>query len=173
MSKVFERELKGILGGDLGWFEKALKSCPTDILKGYHSILNKPFLVIRAAGSLGVDLVAIRGDIAFPIEVKSSVNDVIRFSASSGRSTKQAEDLRDACRRSGLVPLYAYKLKHHRGDDPWRVFTTNLEGARGTLRYVHQLLPKIDESNAGHFILRWNDGMPLHKFLEYLSHMPG
>ncbi|MEW5936678.1 MAG: Holliday junction resolvase [Candidatus Thermoplasmatota archaeon] len=170
MSREFERELKGILSGDEKWFEKALHSCPVDALRAYRSIRGKPFLVIRAAGSLGVDLVAIRGDVAFPIEVKSSHSRIIRFSASSGQGSKQAAELIGHCHRAGLVPLYAYKLKHVRGEDPWRVFTVDIEGVEGTLRYVHSLLPKMSESRVGHFIMRWDDGLPLHKFIAYLMH---
>jgi len=84
VSHVYEREFKGILSGDLKWIEGVSRNLPVEVMRGYLKIREKPFIVLRAAGSLGVDLVAIRGDVSFPIEVKSSVNDVIHFSAASG-----------------------------------------------------------------------------------------
>jgi hypothetical protein len=113
--------------------------------------------------------VAIRGDVSFPIEVKSSVNDTIHFSASSGRGTQQANELLDLCKKARLAPLYAYRMKRVRGEDPWRLFTVRVEGVQGTLRFIYELLPKLEPERGGHLILRWNDGMPLHKFVEYLS----
>jgi Holliday junction resolvase len=61
MGSVYERELKKLLTANR-------------------------FLVVRAAGSLGVDLVAINSNVAFPIEVKASRTTRLQFSACSGRA---------------------------------------------------------------------------------------
>ena len=78
-ASVFERELKGILNGDEKMVNKVSKTSPPEVHSSYLKILEKPFIVIRAAGSFGVDLVAIRGDFSFPIEVKASSYKTIRF----------------------------------------------------------------------------------------------
>jgi Holliday junction resolvase len=169
MSHVYERELKGILSGDRKWIESVSRNLPVDVMRAYLKTTEKPFIVIRAAGSFGVDLVAIRGDVSFPIEVKSSVNDTIHFSASSGRGSQQAEELAEQCRRARLAPLYAFRMKRVRGADPWRLFTVKVERVEGTLRFIYELLPKLEPQRGGHLILRWKEGMPLHKFIDYLS----
>lgn len=104
----------------------------------YNSMLRDPFLVIRAAGSLGVDLVALRWDFSFPIEVKSSCDDVLHFSKNQ-RLTEQADSMLSECCRSHLVPIYAYRLKSQCGD-PWRLFTIPSDhGYRGPLCILHML----------------------------------
>ncbi|MCK4902947.1 MAG: Holliday junction resolvase, partial [Thermoplasmatales archaeon] len=60
----YERELKGILEGEAKILSKITKTCSTLEKVNYSKISDKPFAVIRAAGSLGVDLVATRGDIS-------------------------------------------------------------------------------------------------------------
>jgi Holliday junction resolvase len=169
VSHVYERELKGILSGDLKWIEGVSRNLPVDVMRSYLKMTECPFIVLRAAGSFGVDLVAIRGDISFPIEVKSSVNDTIHFSASSGRGTQQAAELLDLCKKAKLAPLYAFRMKRVRGGDPWRVFTVRVEGVEGTLRFIYEMLPKLEPERGGHLILRWDDGMPLNKFVDYLA----
>ena len=68
-----------------------------------------PFLVVRAAGSHGFDLVAMRAGFAFPIEAKASADEVIRFSSASGRASEQLHEHLEAAKRGGLVVLYAYR----------------------------------------------------------------
>ena len=90
-SSQYERELKGILGGENKILSKITKTFTTIEKDNYLRINDKPFAVIRAAGSLGVDLVAVRGDISFLVEVKTSIEDTIHFSSISGKLQKQAE----------------------------------------------------------------------------------
>ena len=47
---------------------------------------------------------------------------------------------------------------------------THLDVGRldGRLRPVYERLPKITPSKEGNLIMRWNDGMPLSKFIDYL-----
>jgi Holliday junction resolvase len=165
-SSVFERELKGILQGDGEMLRKVTHTCPPEERDRYLKITGKPFIVIRAAGSFGVDLVAIRGDVSFPIEVKSSTSNVIRFSRSE-RLKEQAAELMLMCKRSDLIPVYAYRLKNFRGDN-WRIFTIETEKVGGILGIVYRRLPKVEKTKDGNFVLRWKDGMPLNNFIDYL-----
>lgn len=166
VSSIFERELKGILQGDEEILRKATYSCTGEEKEAYLKITNKPFIVIRAAGSFGVDLVAIRGDVSFPIEVKSSSSSTIRFSRSE-RLKEQAEELLSLCQRSNLMPVYAYRLKNLRGDT-WRIFTVELEKVEGILGLIYRRLPKVEKTKDGNLVLKWKDGMPLSKFIDYL-----
>ncbi len=168
MAGVFERELKGILQGDEAILKKATKSCDEEECAGYHSIQTKPFIVIRAAGSLGVDLVAVRGDISFPIEVKASKVKRVHFS-DSPRLTEQAMRMKADAEKAGVIPLYALRLKGIRGDS-WRVFAMRLDvQLEGANRVVYKRIPKLGETKSGNLMLNWDEGMPLHVFLDYIS----
>lgn len=164
---MFERELKGILRGDESAIAAAIRSCSPEEQKGYLRIQRWPFTVLRAAGSLGVDLVAIRGDISFPIEVKASKRPTLWLS-NTRRTIVQARELREECSRSHVLPLYAYRLKNSRGDS-WRIFTIEDVEVEGHLRDVQRELPKVVTSKGGHYILRWAEGLPLHRFITYLA----
>ncbi len=166
MGRIFERELKGILRADEGMLERVTKTCNASEKGSYYNIREKPFMVIRGAGSLGVDLVAIRSDISLPIEVKSSINDVLRFSRNE-KLAIQAQEMMDDCRRVGLMPIYAFRYKRQRGD-AWRIFTLDVGPLNGRLRLIYSRLPKITPSKDGNLIMRWEEGMPLNKFIDYL-----
>jgi len=166
-SSQYERELKGILGGENKILSKITKTC-TAIEKGnYLRINDKPFVVIRAAGSLGVDLVAVRGDISFLVEVKTSIEDTIHFSSISGKLQKQAESMHDVCEKTKTLPIYAFRLKNHRGDS-WRIFTLDINNLEGRPSVLHKRVPKFDCSNSGNFVMRWKKGLPLSDFILYL-----
>ena len=166
MGRIFERELKGILRADADMLVRVTKTCDEDEKAAYYRINERPFMVIRGAGSLGVDLVAIRSDVSFPIEVKSSVHDVLRFSRSE-KLAIQAQEMIDDCNRVGLIPIYAFRYKRRRGD-AWRIFTMDVKPVNARLKLVHSRLPKIAPSKEGNLIMRWHDGMPLSKFIDYL-----
>ena len=163
----YERELKGILEGENKTLEKVTKSCSVLEKTNYLKILNKPFAVIRAAGSIGVDLVAVRGDISFLTEVKTSVSDTLHFSSVSGKLQKQADDMCKSCEKTKTLPVYAFRLKGWRGDS-WRFFTMDIKGLEGTASILHRRLPKLEKSKTGNFVMRWEDGMPLSDFISYL-----
>ncbi len=167
MGDAFERELKRLLSYEDKAMGTMLKTCDADETRGYRTLDRYPFVVIRAAGSLGVDLVAIRGDLALPIEVKSSATDTLRFSRNQ-RLTEQADHMRDECLRADLVPIYAFRLKGRRGD-PWRIFTLPMDSVEGRLGLIQRRLPTIEENGNGNLIMRWNDGMKLSRFIEYLA----
>ena len=50
---VYERELKALLAGDEKAVAKMVKTCNSMETAAYNNMLREPFLVIRAAGSLG------------------------------------------------------------------------------------------------------------------------
>jgi Holliday junction resolvase len=165
-SGIFERELKRILQGDEATLQGVTRSCSPNEKSSYFKIVDRPFIVIRSAGSLGIDLVAIRGDVSFPIEVKSSIFSTIRLS--SKRLQEQSKELLRLSQRSKLIPVYAYRLKNVRGDS-WRIFTVEVSKVRGILSSVYRRLPKVDRTKANNIVLRWTNGMPLNKFIDYLD----
>jgi len=167
-SSIYERELKGILQADEGVLSRVIKGCREEEKENYLSIKNRPFMVIRAAGSFGVDLVAIRSDFSLPIEVKSSSSKKITFSHSGGRAQEQAERMRKECQRAGLIPIYAFRLKSYRGD-AWRIFTLEIEGLEGRSALLYERIPKIHRSSRGGYVMKWDEGMKLSDFIGLLS----
>ncbi len=164
----YERELKGILSGRDDVLTRVTRTCSDNERDGYYSIKDKPFIVTRAAASLGVDIIALRGDISFPLEVKSSAKRVIRTSCNSGRETEQAENLMEMCAQSGVLPVYAFRLKGVRGDS-WRVFTMDMDPPKGIGGIIHNRLPKLRQTPKGNYVMEWEQGMPLAQFIRYLS----
>ena len=175
---IYERELKDIFEGRRETLVRMGNRLNTHQRRCYFSTFHYPFVVIRAAGSLGMDLVALRGDFSFPVEVKSSSSDVFRFSSSSGKAEIQAQQMVDQCAKSHLLPFYAYRLKGAR-DDPWRIFAMPLADSDSDLWWMHEShgmfarllmskVPPIERTPKGARIMRWSDGYPLSSFLEYL-----
>lgn len=163
----YERELKGILEGDSKIIYKVTKTCSTLEKENYFKIINRPFAVIRAAGSLGIDLVAARDDISFLTEVKTSIDNILHFSSMGGKPQKQAENIIKTCEKTKTLPIYAFRTKSVRGDS-WRIFTLDSIGLEGRLSVVHNRIPKIKRSKNGNFVMRWDEGMPLSDFISYL-----
>jgi Holliday junction resolvase len=168
---IYEREIKDILSGDIEAIKKATKSCDPEEKERYLKILKNPFIVIRAAGSLGIaDLVAIRGDASFLIEVKARKGRKIIFSHESGRNQKKAEEMREKCEKAGVLPIYAYRLKGYRGDS-WRLFSISLNGLKGKSELIHSILPLIEESKKGNYLMKWEDGTKLSDFIDFIDHL--
>ena len=163
----FERELKGILQADRKTLERVVKGCSSSERENYMSISNSPFMVVRAAGSFGVDLVAIRSDLALPIEVKSSSSRKITFSHSSGKAQQQAERMRAECQRAGVIPIYAFRLKGFRGD-AWRIFSLQVDGIGGVAGLLYERIPRVHVTTHGGYVLRWDEGMKLSDFIGML-----
>lgn len=88
---VYERELKYLLSGDEKTINKMVKTCSDGERRAYMSVMEEPFVVVRAAGSLGMDLVALRWDFSFPIEVKSTATG---YSISAGTPDSQSRPRR-------------------------------------------------------------------------------
>jgi Holliday junction resolvase len=163
----YEREFRSILEADEPLLNRITKSCSISERENYFRVRDKPFAVIRAAGSLGIDLVAVRGDVSFLVEIKTSSSSTLHFSSMAGKLQQQAESMKALCEKTLTLPLYAFRLKRHRGDS-WRIFTVDHNTLQGRLRIVHQRLPLLDKSPNGNYIMRWEEGMPLSDFLDYL-----
>lgn len=166
-SSQYERELKSILGGESKILAKVTKTCSALEKDNYMKILERPFAVIRAAGSFGVDLVATRGDVSFLTEVKTSISDTLHFSSVGGKLQKQAESMQETCEKTKTLPIYAFRIKGNRGDS-WRIFTLDIKNLEGRPSVLHKRLPKLEKSKSGNYVMRWNEGMSLSDFISYL-----
>ena len=171
---VYERELKSILAGDEKVIDKMVRTCTGEEREGYLSIKELPFMVVRAAGSHGVDLIALRWDFSFPIEVKSSADHILHFSRSA-RLGEQADWMLQECSKSRILPIYAMRLKKTGNSvkgDPWRLFCIpcdfELKGSAGLLQ---RRIPKLTRGPSGNYIMNWEDGMKLSDFFRYTSMM--
>jgi Holliday junction resolvase len=167
MSSVYERELKGILEGDEKILSRMTKTCSALEKAAYFLTQQKPFIVVRAAGSFGVDLVALRGDIAFLMEIKSSNTDTLHFSSVDGKLQRQAEKMQRECEKTKTLPVYGFRLKGH-GGDCWRLFTMEIHQLEGRAKILHNRLPTLCRSKSGNYIMRWEEGLPLSDFIMYL-----
>jgi len=160
----YERELKAILMGD----EKVIRKVTANVCvqKEYLKIQKQPFLVTRAAASLGVDLVAMNGSLSFPVEVKASKEETIGI---QGRLKAQAGEYFQKCVTYKLLPIYAYRLKNA-GDDPWRLFCLLMPDGSltGKLKLLYERIPTPERTKKGNLILRWEKGMRLSDFIEYI-----
>lgn len=164
MSSKYERELRQVLAGLSKGVEAIIKSC-NEIEKTKMRLVEKrPFLVVRAAGS-GIegsgDLLALRGDLCFPIEVKSSKKDKLYL---SGRTVDQYNSLVYEGNRSSLLPLYAFRLKGVRGDS-WRIFRVETDTLHSKLRQLAPFIPSLPKTRNGNPYLNWNDGLALNEFI--------
>ena len=83
MTGAYERELREVLSGTQKGVNAVTRSCTPQEKERMSCVQERPFLVVRAAGS-GMegsgDLVALRGDCSFPIEVKSTRAEKLYFS---------------------------------------------------------------------------------------------
>ncbi|MEW6069280.1 MAG: Holliday junction resolvase [Candidatus Thermoplasmatota archaeon] len=164
---LYERELKGILQGDSEVLKSVTIAYPESERKAFYKIQKKPFIVLRAAGSFGIDLVAIRNDISFPIEVKVWKNKKFHFS-NTPRLKEQIKWLKEQCKRSRVMPLYAFRLKGVRAQDPWRIFTFKLENISAKPE-IYNKISKLRETKEGNYVMDWEEGLELHKLIEILS----
>ena len=146
---------------------RVVKNLAADEQIAYMKIMEKPFVVVRAAGSFGIDM-AVVGSISFLVEEKSSVEPLYHFNAP--RIVEQAALLLDLCSRAGITPVYAYRLKRQRGHDPWRLFTMEVEEGKldGYDKLFHQKLPKLERTRSNNLVMRWENGMPLHRFIDWV-----
>ncbi len=164
---IYERELAGILSGSPNVLEKLSKRLDDESRSAIGTLKEKPFYVARAAGSLGADIIALRHDYSMVIEVKSSINPTITFTEASGMRQEQAERLQQKCLKSGLFIIYAFRLKNAQGD-PWRMFSLPGE-PKGRMRFLYNMLSEISQSRNGNYVLKWNEGVPLSKMVDYLN----
>ena len=162
---TYERELKELLQGDARRVRAYARQLDPSDRSEFEEVIDRPFLVVRAAGSLGFDLVALRREFAFPLEVKASTEATFRFSAASGRAAEQLAAHREAVQRVGLIVLYAYRRIGLRSEEPWRVFSASRPVSDGLLGVLARRLPPVEATRDGNAILRWETGMRLSRFL--------
>ena len=165
---AYERELRSVLAGEEKGVRAITKSCSETERAQAMQICQRPFLVVRApgSGSEGTgDLLALRGDICFPIEVKSSKKPKLYL---SGRTVLQYQALEEIGIRCSIQPFYAYRLKGVRGDS-WRIFRVRTEGLTGKQRLFSRTVPELPLTRNGTPYLDWEKGLPLHKFLSLIS----
>lgn len=164
MTGQYERELRAVLAGIPKGVDAVTRSCDPVAKARARQVIERPFLVVRAAGS-GMegsgDLLALRGDLCFPIEVKTSKKSKLYL---SGRTWDQYQAMIYEGKRCELMPLYAYRLKGVRGDS-WRIFRVDVGRLRGRLGMLIRRLPALPLTRNGKPFLDWEKGMPLHKFL--------
>ncbi|HTT35646.1 MAG TPA: Holliday junction resolvase [Thermoplasmata archaeon] len=170
-SSAYERELKELLQGDRATLQRYTRALGPAERAAVGRAGDAPFLVVRAAGSLGFDLVALRSEFAFPVEVKASGAETIHFSAASGRAAEQLEAHRRAVDRVGLVVLYAFRRVGHRSGDPWRLFAAPTGRRTGRMGLLARRLPVVDTTRHGNAVLRWSDGLPLAAFLHEIAEL--
>ncbi len=172
MAGVYERELRSVLAGERKGVIAITRSCTEVERARAMQVCQRPFLVVRApgSGSEGTgDILALRGDMCMPIEVKSSKTDRIYL---SGRTMDQYLALISTGERCGLLPLYAFRLKGVRGDS-WTIMKVPVEGLTGKLRSLARSIPNVPLTRNGTPYLNWHDGMPLHRFLALISRSDG
>jgi Holliday junction resolvase len=164
MTSSYERELRRVLAGLESGVKAVTRSCSELEKAKAMQVIHRPFLVVRAAGS-GMegsgDLLALRGDICFPIEVKTTKARKLYL---SGRTWEQYESMQTEGNRCGLMPLYAHRLKGVRGDS-WRIFRVVTTTLNGRLKMLQRRIPPLPLTRNGKPFIDWEQGMPLHNFL--------
>lgn len=167
MSQAYERELKGILMADPEVLKRVVAHLPPQEQIAYMKIIEKPFVVVRAAGSFGVDMAVVDGHTSFLVEEKTSIQRNYNFN--SPRVIEQAETLKDLSSRAGVPPLYAYRLKNLRGHDPWRLFSMeiNEDSLESFNKYFYDKLPKVERTRNNNYVMHWEKGKPLHEFIDW------
>ncbi len=172
MSSQYERELRQVLAGVPKGVESIIRSCSSVEKQKMRQVIQRPFLVVRAAGS-GMegtgDLLALRGDLCFPIEVKSTRAEKLYL---SGRTKLQYEAMVHEGERCKLMPLYAHRRKGVRGDS-WRVFRVETTNLSGRLRQLEKSIPAFPMTRNGSVYLNWEDGMPLNEFIALVCSSAG
>jgi len=164
MASSYERELRAVLAGSPDGVRAVTRSCTELERARAMQVVQRPFLVVRAAGS-GMegsgDLLALRGDLCFPIEVKTRAVKKVYF---SGQKEDQLQAMKEIGEKCGLMPLYAHRLKGVRGDS-WRIFRVETSSLKGRLATLSKRIPALPLTRTGKPHMDWDLGLPLHQFL--------
>jgi Holliday junction resolvase len=167
----YEREFREILSGNTDVIRRVTKSCSDEERAKYLKIVDSPFIVVRAAGSLGIaDIVALRGDISFLVEIKTRKGKSILFSHEGGRMQRKAEEMLEKCEKSKVLPLFAFRIKNYHGDS-WRIFSLKMDGLDGRANLVSRRIPEIGKTANDNYFLKWDEGMKLSDFIDYVTSM--
>lgn len=160
----FERELRGVMSGDKEDIDSVTNTCVESTTEKHEIFKKYPFFVTRAAGSLGTDLLAVRGTLSFLIEVKAYKKDKIYLS-DQRRLQKQREQIIDTATQCDIVPLYAYRLKGETGEK-WSVFTLNIyDDLSNDNKDVMLDIPALTPTKSSHKMV-WDEGLMLSDFAE-------
>jgi hypothetical protein len=154
-----------LLQGDPDSVRAYARGLPPEERTEFEQLISEPFLVVRGAGSLGFDLVAMRWSLSFPIEVKASSDSVIHFTAASGRANAQLAAHRAAIAKVGLSVVYAYRRIGARSSEAWKVFRGSDAASPGVLGLICRGLPPVSTTREGNGVLRWEEGQDLSRFL--------
>lgn len=168
---IYERELKSILEGDRKVVKQYILNLPSSTAKEVERIIDHPYWVVRAAGSFGVDLIAVRYQLAFPIEVKSSSSNILRFSNKKSKKSKQYLYMKEKCEKSGLFALYAFRLKGKQKEEPWRIFHVEKSNPTGINEILQYKIPSISLNSNHNMEMKWEEGMPLSEFIKLTFHL--
>ena len=164
MASSYERELRAVLAGSPDGVRAVTRSCTEIERARAMQVVQRPFLVVRAAGS-GMDgsgdLLALRGDLCFPIEVKTRAGKKVYL---SGQKEEQFQSMKEIGEKCELMPLYAHRLKGVRGDS-WRIFRVETSSLSGRLATLARRIPTLPLTRTGKPHLDWDQGLPLHQFL--------
>ena len=164
MASSYERELRAVLAGSPDGVRAVTRSCTELERARAMQVVQRPFLVVRAAGS-GMDgsgdLLALRGDLCFPIEVKTRAEKKVYL---SGQKEEQLHSMKEIGEKCQLMPLYAHRLKGVRGDS-WRIFRVETSTLKGRLATLARRIPTLPLTRTGKPHLDWDQGLPLHQFL--------
>lgn len=165
MSSNYERELRDILMGEEETIEKITKTMAEEPTHIYRRCMDKPFLIMRGAGSLGIDLFANRGRLFFAIEEKASTGKM--YFTDDDRLPEQHKQFEDYAENRGMPYIYAKRSKGKSGEK-WYVFRTEKSPIARMVTDVSQI-PFIPETVHGNKYLYHEDGIPLSKFLTLLK----
>ncbi len=159
----YERELKQILRGDKEKIDDVTNSCRDNIRNSYYTFKYNPFLVVRGAGSLGVDLIAIRGEFSLLLEIKSSKQSTINLSGK--RLKEQKRDIISLAIETDVVPLYCFRMKNKRGER-WSIFTIGIQNQLNTKnKKIMNHIPTLISTGKNSKMV-WERGKKLNEFAD-------
>lgn len=153
-----ERELRSIFQGDEEGILKCVKTVEDDVKNTYLSLVDEPFLCLRGAGSLGIDVVASRGYLTLFFEVKSSKSSTIYLS--SERLQEQKDWMFQKSVECRMPLFYAYRKNSIRGER-WEVFIVPSPYTDLNFDWV----PKLQETRISHK-MDWGHGIRLSNFIK-------
>lgn len=156
MSEVFERELRRIFEGDHDVIARVSRPLCDEDSRAYELFFDYPFLVSRGAGSMGIDLLAIRGKIVLPIEVKSTKHEQIYFNK---REVEQLKVYKETAISCNIPVLYALRRKGGKKGERWAFFAVD------GVRPPDIFLPVLPLSRNGNEMMRFSDGMLLSEMI--------
>lgn len=166
MSSKYERELKGIFEGDKERIKKMTKTVSDDVREIYEMCVDNPFMVVRGAGSLGIDLVVLKEGIGFTLEVKSNKNDKI-YIGNSGRLYEQYVVFREQAEKSQTPTGYAFRRKSGGHGERWSICDIG-NGMLNNIVSDGVEIPSMPKTVHGNRYMSYDDGMLLSRFIELL-----